>query len=67
MVVVTTVVILLWICTHVDRNAGRTMATKRKLTTKTYQEKYDIIKFCEANPMMKKTAIAEKSTSNGRH
>uniref|UniRef100_A0A8C4RAM7 HTH CENPB-type domain-containing protein n=1 Tax=Eptatretus burgeri TaxID=7764 RepID=A0A8C4RAM7_EPTBU len=36
------------------------MATKRKLTTKTYQEKYDIIKFCEANPLMKKTAIAEK-------
>jgi len=36
------------------------MATKRKLTTKTYQEKYDIIQFCEANPLMKKTAIAEK-------
>ena len=51
MVVVATVVILLWICTHVDRTAGRTMATKRKLTTKTYQEKYHIIKFCEANAM----------------
>lgn len=35
------------------------MATKRKLSTKTYQEKYEIIKFCQANPTLKQKDIAE--------
>ena len=33
---------------------------KRKLTTRTYEKKYEIIKFVEANPGMKKNAIAAK-------
>ncbi|XP_063611760.1 zinc finger and BTB domain-containing protein 14-like isoform X3 [Penaeus indicus] len=33
---------------------------KRKLKTRTYEEKYDIIKFVEANPGMKRNSIAAK-------
>ena len=33
---------------------------KRKIKTKTYQEKYEIIKFCDANPGMKKIEIAQE-------
>ena len=36
------------------------MATKRKLSTLSYKEKYDIIKFCDDNLGMKKTDIAAK-------
>nr|ACO15184.1 Major centromere autoantigen B [Caligus clemensi] len=34
------------------------MSNKRKLVTKTYQEKYDIIKFYDAHPEMKKIELA---------
>ena len=36
------------------------METTRKLKTKTYEEKYDICKFYDENPSMKKTAIAAR-------
>lgn len=36
------------------------MATKRKLNTKSYSEKYAIIKFVEENPAVKKKDVADK-------
>lgn len=36
------------------------MATKRKLATKSYSEKYAILKFMDENPSMKKKDVAEK-------
>ena len=36
------------------------MATRRKLDTKSYEEKYRIVKFVEANPEMKRKDVAAK-------
>jgi hypothetical protein len=41
-------------------NSSDALKIPRKLITRTYQEKYDILKFCEANPGLKTKDIAEK-------
>ncbi|XP_038076054.1 tigger transposable element-derived protein 4-like [Patiria miniata] len=40
--------------------ASNSCSKKRKLETKTYKEKYKIVKFCEANPRMRKVDLAQK-------
>ena len=40
--------------------ASKSCSMKRKLATKTYKEKYDIMKFCEDNSGIKKVDLAKK-------